>query len=434
MAAPQSINDNRQGNRAFDTTSFRSSMTSREGHVPARILDGKVIGVNMVNWTIDFASTFDRHRLLNIQMGGPYMHYSNGEGIYAMPEVGAKCTVCLPSDSSPPFVLCFLMPVEKVNDVGAPDAPNGTRSHGGVANAPTDARFDGGRPKAKPGDIFMRGRDGNFVILHRGGVLQIGANELSQRIFLPLENHMMDISERYSHHNVGGSMIWGLASGQEDQSVVNVETYRVYAEDKFADVRISKGKILNPMPPEGELEGDTVYEVVIVPKGFNADSGDFSGDGEVKYQFIVDRDGNVSTTVTGNFFWHIKKKLTLNIDEDMNIRVGAKASITADSGIDIDGGPTAHIKAGLVRLGKGDIAVAFKGGLVSTPIAPPGGAGTISLTGGTLVGEATLSGTPPLAGSAAIKITIGSLSAPMQMALAAPVVGTIVNGNEAVKV
>jgi len=435
MSGLASINDKVRGETPYKATSFRSSMTSSEGHVPGRIVDGKVIGLNMVNWTVDVATTFDRKKYLNIQVASPYMHFSNGEGIYAMPEVGAKCTVCLPSDSSPPFVLCFIMPVEKVADASAPDAPHGTRSHGGVMDHATDARFDGGRPRAKPGDIIVRGRDGNFLILHRGGVLQIGATELSQRIFIPLDNHMMDISERYSHHNVGGSLLWGLQEGVQDTAVINVETYRIFADDKYADIRISKGFVANPMEPENPLPARVVYEVAVSPKGFNADTGDAASSatsGAVVYKFAMDRDGNISTTISGDVFCHIKKKLTLKVDEDINVSTNAALSVSSKNGMDISGGVYAHMKAALVRLGKGDIAVAFKGGLVSTPMT--GAAGAISGTA-TLSGMATFAGAPVPGTPIGFTVSGASITiSPATVSMALPQVGTIMNGNEAVKV
>lgn len=373
MVAPKSVNDKKQRTDLYDPTAYRSSMTSREGHVPGRTVSGRVIGVNMVNWTVDVISSFDRQRYLNIQVGSPYLHFSNGEGFFAMPEIGATCMVNLPSDSSPPFVMCFIMPFEKVNDTSAPDAPQGTRSHGGVMPHATDARFDGGRPKAKPGDIMLRGRDGQFITLHRGGVLQIGSTELAQRIYIPLDNHMLDISERYSHHNVGGSILWGLAEGKTDTSVTNTETFRVFANDKYADIRITRG-VVNEVPTVSPLPKQVIYEVAIAPKGFNADSGDVADSDTVKniiYQFALDRDGNVSMVVKGDVFVQFNKKLTIHAAEEIAIVSKKGVSILVDKGLDISGGSYTHVKGEIVRLGAGTQAVARKGDMVQTKVAIP---------------------------------------------------------------
>jgi hypothetical protein len=265
------------------------------------------------------------------------------------------------------------MPFEKIEDTSTPDAPKGTRSHGGVMNNATDARFDGGRPKAKPGDIMMRGRDGQFVILHRGGVLQIGATELSQRIFIPLDNHMLDISERYTHHNVGGSILWGLSEGRNDTAVKNVETFRIFANDKFADIRISRG-VVNPLPTGAPLPDQVIYEVAVSPKGFNADSGDAASSdtsGNMIYQFALDRSGNVSMTIKGDVFMEVKKKLTIKVSDSFSISSDTTGSVTAKNGLDITGGAYTHVKGDLVRLGKGDTPVALKGSFVQTKVQIP---------------------------------------------------------------
>jgi hypothetical protein len=183
-----------------------------EGNVPANFIQGKVVNVNLVNWTVDVTAQFDRKRYFDIQVGSPYMHYSNGEGISVFPEVGAKCMVCLPSDSSPPYVSSFIMPMENT-DMAAPDAPKGTTSKSSPSATSSGASFAGGRPPAKPGDIWMRTRDDNFVILHRGGVVQIGCSELAQRLYIPLSHLIMDISNNYAHHNMGGSILWSMQEG-----------------------------------------------------------------------------------------------------------------------------------------------------------------------------------------------------------------------------
>ena len=125
---------------------FRNSFTHKEGVDEALILQGRVHNVNVVKWTVDIITQFDRKKYFNIQVGSPYMHHSNGEGIYAVPEVGATCMVCVPSDSSPPFVLAFTMAHELVDDA-SDDAPAGTNSHGASVPNATDASFAGGRPK-----------------------------------------------------------------------------------------------------------------------------------------------------------------------------------------------------------------------------------------------------------------------------------------------
>ena len=96
-------------------TRFRTSFTSTDEVLPARIVEGKVVGFNLVSWTVNVVTSFDMRRFYDIQVSSMYVHYSNGEGLYAFPEVGAKCYVCVPSDSTAPFVLSFIMPPETID-------------------------------------------------------------------------------------------------------------------------------------------------------------------------------------------------------------------------------------------------------------------------------------------------------------------------------
>lgn len=364
---------------------FRTSYTQVAGQEPAKIVQCRVINVNVVNWTVDVVSKFDRHTYFDIQVGSPYLHYSAGEGVWALPEVGAVCQVCIPSDSSPPFVLAFVMPHE-VLEGGTEEAPAGTRSHGAPAKNVTDASFAGGRPRSKPGDISFRTRDGNFITLHRGGVLQIGANEAAQRIYIPLGNLVTDIAENYAMHSAGGSILWGLQEGPSLQKYPSqyVQTFRVFADDKFADIRVAVGKVYTPTPePDGgtsladagvgqSSDSPIVYEITVSPKGFNAESGevaDASTGKQSVLKFTFDRSGNVFFRASGNLGMRVGRKLTLKVTEQLELQTDASASIRASKGIDIDGGTYTHVKGQIVRLGQGTTPVARLQDLVNVPVA-----------------------------------------------------------------
>lgn len=395
------------------TTRFRSSFTFMEGNVPAMMVQCKVVNINLVNWTVDVTSQFDRKRYFDIQVGSPYMHYSNGEGLSIFPEVGAKCMVCLPSDSSPPYVSAFIMPVE-ITDMAAPDAPKGTTSKGSPGATSSGASFAGGRPRAKPGDMWLRTRDDNFVILHRGGVLQLGASELAQRIYIPLNQIIMDISQNYVHHNSGGAIFWGL---QDGPGVENIPTeyghiFRVFANDKAADIRVKFGKVSDPIPePAGDAgnQGDIdllglgagdnfiVAEVVVAPGGFNPETGSAINPdvrNQTVFRFFFDRAGGTFLRCEGNLLVSTKKRLHIRATEGIDVKTDKEFALTAKTGATVDGGAFAHIKGGVVRLGPGAKPVAVQGGLVQvsfpyTPIPIPGSPPLV-LFGTIITGEPTV--------------------------------------------
>ena len=383
---------------------FRQSFTQVAGHEPARIVQGSVVNINLKTWTVDVVAQFDRKKYFNVQVGSPYLHHSNGEGMTVFPEVAATCMVCIPSDSAAPFILAFVMAPETVNGATA-DAPSGTASHAQMPANATSSTFVGGRPQAKPGDLWFRTRDDNFVILHRGGVLQLGATELAQRIYIPLNNLITDISENYEHHNSNGSIVWGLQQGASKTLIPSqyLQTFRVFASDQYADVKMAWGKVASPVPePDGGVtlaqagvaQGDDgkgsnpiIFEVTVSPKGFVTESGAIVNKATVTnsvLKFTFDRTGNGLLRMQGNLLFQIAKELTLLVQGAISVSTQASADMTAVSGFDIDGGAYAHIKGNLVRLGAGTTAVARQGdpitllmsalpAIITFPSTPAGG-------------------------------------------------------------
>lgn len=393
---------------AEGTPRFRNSMTSQAGNKPAEVIQGKIVNLNMTNWTVDVTSQFDRKRYFDIQVGSPYMHYSNGEGMSIFPEIGAKVMVTIPSDSSPPYVSAFIMPMENV-DMSAPDAPQGTTSQSKPRSS-SGASFAGGRPRAKPGDILLRTRDDNFLILHRGGVLQIGSTELAQRIYIPLNNTIMDISENYAHYNSGGSILWSVQTGSTtDLPTEYTQCVRVFANDQSADIRIKIGHCTDPMiePSDGAQDAidqlgmatkdnPIMCEVVVAPAGFNPQTGTQVPGAKTSqvFRFFFDEAGNVLLRAKGSIAVRTSKKLQVDAAGGVQFTTDADFNVTAKSGATIDGGAFAHIKGGVVRLGPGDTPVALMGSMVQvmipyTPVPIPGSPPMV-LFGTIVTGEPTV--------------------------------------------
>lgn len=373
---------------------FRTSMTFPETMLSSYTVQGKVIDYNLNSYTVDVVSQFDQLRLFDIQVGAPYLHWSRGEGIWAFPDVGAKCMVTIPSDSSPPFVSSFIMPPETIPNAGTEDAPEGTRSHGGPVPTASDFTYAGGRPRPKPGDIWLQGRDGNFVRLHRGGVLQVGSSELCQSLYIPLTNLLMDVSSNYAQHTAGGSILWGIQQGgpQENASEQRVETYRLRINDQFGVLRIAKGTVRNPL---GVKQGDigaanslavgtdlqnnpVVMEVSISPEGFDVDRGESAGSttlANAKFTCFFQKNGQVYSHTEASVVFTVAKSLRLDVEENVFLNVKKNIQMIANEKITIQGKAIVDISSpdGYIRLnpaGKG-VPVARQGDTVLVTI-PPG--------------------------------------------------------------
>lgn len=410
---------------------FWWSPTHSAGQDPSPVVSARVVNVNLRNWTVDVVTTFDRHFYRDIQVISPYLHYNNGEGFYVMPDLGAMCMVTIPGDSSPMYVSGFLAPMTSADaqqepegdtedavttdffgdpsidsgEVSGSDAIAGTRSRGATPAYPTvDARFDAGRPSAQTGTQYWRGRDGNFVILHRGGVLQIGASELAQRIYLPLDK-IFDVCKDYEFQNIGGCIRWGIQDGapSDNPTVRNVQTYRVFANDRYADVRVTVGKVNELGEPDGDAgeragaeliqigkNAPIVCEVAVAAGGF--DSSGFPASSGTRnastFRFLFDRDGKVLLRAAGKALFSFFDDLTIKTTK--TLALSAKfMSFQSEGGIEFTG-KSANLSAETVRLGSGTSPVARMGDSVQVVISTALVTGTLSgnpFTGTLTIGQ-----------------------------------------------
>ena len=195
-----------------------------------RVETGTIADVNTKNMTVGWASQYGGSYQPAIQIMSPYLHYNNGEGFTCIPETGAIAAICFPSDEGGlPFVMGFLAAPERegaqvanlqnaitdpgieTEEVPAPTA--NTTSAGGSTTTPTnpsDASYRAGRPILNPGDMFWQGRYENFVILRRGGVLQIGSTQVCQRMYIPIRNFIRDFCENYELTTAAGTLAWHI--------------------------------------------------------------------------------------------------------------------------------------------------------------------------------------------------------------------------------
>lgn len=382
----------RTGNSPFTRTSHVRSFLHGEGGEGAWVHECVILDVNLKTFTVDCFSKFDQLRFLDIQVASPYLHPNAGEGFTAVPEVGSKCYVCIPSDSSPPFVLAFLMPMESMDASSEDDEETSS----------TDASFAGGRVRPKPGDIYMKGRDGNFVVLHRGGILQIGCGPLAQRLYVPLTNLITDVSQNYNHFNTGGSINWGVRDVSNNPETEFKQTFRVYANDEFADVRVSVGKVQIPvLEPAGEagstndmaaldLNDDKtiVLEFALAPGGFDTTAGlpNTASRNATKLRFFYTKAGGVMFRSEASVSLRVKKKLRLRVDDTIEIFGKKSINIEADTTMKLSAKKLLELSTdgGVVRINGGNKPVATVGSIVRVTLIAPvaitvGGApGTIS--------------------------------------------------------
>lgn len=346
----------------------------------AEVVKCTVVDLNLKSWTVDVVSGTLGRYWADVQVGSPYLHQQHGEGVYCVPEVGATCMVCLPTDMSGPFVVAFVSPGTTISARGKAGetgmTPDEYKSYAAKqANRDIDYSYSSNRPPAKPGDIVARGRDGNYVVLHRGGVLELGAGPLCQRMFVPLSNLMVDTAERYEQHGPGGMVRWGMQDlGGKERGTEWQQTLRVHADQRYCDVRITRGKVLEPvkLPPgtPDPTQGTLVYEVALIPasptEGFR-DNGQLAGESHhsLKLMFRFDLAGNALLWADGDMTIATRRNLALRARAMTLELESMQCRAKGDAGIDAKG--MARLNGQIVELGGGSTGVARHMDMVMVP-------------------------------------------------------------------
>ena len=253
-----------------------------------------MLDVNITNWTLSVHTEFTKKPLTDISFAVPYMHPHNGEGIYFMPEVGSLCWLCEPSDGNKGFVIAW-----------APPTVDGT------------GQFRGHRQDLNPGDIWMGTRDENFLVLRRGGVVQIGGNGLCQRMFLPINNTIKDFCENYGLHTLGGDLEWTVDRPEKKDDGHRPSLLKVSARTFADDAKhIATLEI-------GSHDGDDKTILTLKIK----ESGDDGA--ETKISLKMSKEGTVTWDVKKDVVYKVEGKVTADIKGAVKVTTEDKVTLTA---------------------------------------------------------------------------------------------------------
>jgi hypothetical protein len=297
---------------------FRNSLIER-GLNQVSIEEGRIFNVNLKRWTADVKTAESQKTLLDIPWSNPYFHFTGGEGVFFMPEVGAKVMTCSPSDGTP-FILCFVTPHERLDaqpeDTATDPSSGATEEEEGRSNV----SFKAGRPNLQQGDIMIRTRDGNGVWFRRGGVVEIGATPVSKRIFIPVLNYIRDMCENYELSTGGGKLSWTVARSDDNPAgeaaaVLSILS-RDMAQHEFGTVGVQVGHV----------DDSKRLRVVIAPQKVNPNDLSVT-DGEV-FTLDIDEAGSLTSNMSGS--------CTMEISGDANITITGSATCTYGSGLTED--------------------------------------------------------------------------------------------------
>ena len=197
---------------------------------PARILRGTVISSNSETYRVEVAFDNRGSASSDVQVASLYCHPYSGEGIDVLPAPDASVYVFIPSDGSLPFILGYVMP-----------------------NTKTGRADMGGRRPRKHGEYIFHGRDGNFLALRSGGVLEIGASPLAQSLYLPLGNLIREIFAQKECLSILGQMRWTHADVGTDLTTKAsfVFEHKDAVEDLFPRLTVEVSSDKSDFMPEG---------------------------------------------------------------------------------------------------------------------------------------------------------------------------------------
>lgn len=326
-----------------------NSMIQRGGS-PVRIEEGRIVNVDMTHWTADVVTKNSQRQLIDLQWASGYFHFTGGEGIYVMPEVGAMVKVCMPSDG-PPFILCFVTTFER-EQTNSPDSdgggltslqPDTTTS----SETPREVTYRSGRPKLEQGDIMLRTRDGNTLWLHRGGVVEIGSSGVAKRYFIPLLNTIRDICENYELVSLGGELSWTVTRADENPEGSAEAAFtlasRNFAQDEFATVFLRVGHV----------DGSDRLKLLVAPNRINPRTGVVNG--EPVFEFVVNESGDLDCTVKGDATITVKGNLSETVEGDATFGFQGNLSenVSGDQSTSITGGHSLEANSSTERLAAG---------------------------------------------------------------------------------
>jgi len=329
----------------------RDSIVER-GANRVRIEEGRILNVNMRRWTADVRTRESQRTYLDVQWSNPYFHFAGGEGIFFMPEVGAKVMVCRPS-SSDPFIMAFTTTFERgarqPDDTGDTPAVSEHSTDPAPDEGNDSVTFRSGRPYLQQGDIMLRTRDKNHIWLRRGGVLEVASTALSKRLYIPLLNYIRDICENYSMWTAGGALSWTVERSDTDpddeaRAVLSIAA-RQNAQDELASVSVQIGHV----------DDTKRMRVVIAPQAINTRT--FEVTGEASYTLDIDEEGTVESfakkddkrEIQGELEWQIRGQSTYRYSG------GLTEEITGDHNVSVSGNHTMEASSSTERCSAGKV-------------------------------------------------------------------------------
>ena len=293
--------------RPSGETPPRSGSKASTSSQAATIHRANIIDVNTREFTVDVrleAHPYSTH--FDIPWMSPYVSQVQGEGVNIMPEVGSVCWVCSPSEKQRDSFVLGWTPVQE------------------------EGGYRSGRELLNPGDIHFSTRDGNFMYLRRGGIVQVGATPVCQRLYIPIRNIIRDFAENYELSTPAGDLTW-LVDRTDEQGDGHRGTLFSLACKEFADDPNKDPVAVLKIGSHGE-GNETILSL---------ETRD-AGGGATKTKLEISKTGAVKWVVKGNY--------DLEVEGNYSAKVKGTMSTTSDGAMSFESKAAMSAKATEIHL------------------------------------------------------------------------------------
>ena len=190
-------------------------------------------------------------------------------------------------------------------------------------------------------------RDGSFVLVHRGGVIQIGSSALAQRVYLPIGNYIRDFCEAYSLDCFGGDVTWSVEQQEDDPSGNAPTTYVMHAHEFAQDTKATVRIRHTPLQAPG---GGTkaAWDMVIAPQGIDKRTGNYTSE---KYTLSILMDGKTTEFIGADRSIKVQGSDSLNVTGNRTVTVGGSETHDVADSLTLKAGSIATLDALGILLG-----------------------------------------------------------------------------------
>lgn len=193
-----------------------------------------------------------------------------GQGMWFLPEVGTRVLVgTIGNGTTNEYT--FLIGASFAVDQDPLESAEATDDGAEEEVIPVD--FRNNRAVHTPGDIVLSSSDRNFMVMRKGGIIELGATQVAKRFYIPLQNVIRDLCQIYEMQNSAG--LFQMVRKENDLTW-GTESIEIPKE-----------------APDGEKQTETV-EVDKVPTEMNLRVKQFESDTVPIVQIDL---GNVTRTV-----------------------------------------------------------------------------------------------------------------------------------------